>query len=68
MSGLDLEVEGVLANLILGVQTEGSLEGRHGDGVVEGLILVEPLHGEVVLTRLLEGLVDRGQVLQAALG
>ena len=54
--------------LVVGrLEIEGGLEGRHGDRVIEVTILIEPLHTEVMLTCLLERLVDRSEVFEASL-
>jgi len=60
-----LEFALVVRNLI---DAEDALNGGGGHGVVEVLVLVEPLDAEVVLAAVLEGGVHGSQVLRAAHG
>jgi hypothetical protein len=57
-----LDVRGVLA----GGDAEDAGFSRDGDWVVEIDVLIVPLNTEVVLARVLEGGVDRSEVLTTA--
>ena len=48
------------------VDAEDTLDGGRSNWMVEVLVLIEPLDAEVVLARVLEGLVDGVEVLGAA--
>ena len=57
--------------LVLGLEAgladaEDTLDGGRSNWMVEVLVLIEPLDAEVVLARVLEGLVDGVEVLGAA--
>jgi len=47
--------------------TEDGLQGAHGKRMVEVLVLIEPLVGELALVRVHEGRVVRGEVFDTAL-